>query len=177
MNDMNVRVQSFNLDTIAEAWDTELDGILPDLEGSISDKLQTAMNEALLKSPDSTKWTQEQVASWFGLEDLADSNGSAFENIYKELQSAAQAVPQGVKDEILQNYKDSIPTAEEIKEAIDWDSLTNNDLNQIYQDAGAGAIEGGVQQIDMSLEEWATMFGEDYQTAMAENSSRTVLTR
>lgn len=166
MNDMNVRVQSFNLDTIAEAWDTELDGILPDLEGSISDKLQTAMNEALLKSPDSTKWTQEQVASWFGLEDLADSNGSAFENIYKELQSAAQAVPQGVKDEILQNYKDSIPTAEEIKEAIDWDSLTNNDLNQIYQDAGAGAIEGGVQQIDMSLEEWATMFGEDYQTAI-----------
>ena len=166
MNDMNVRVQSFNLDTIAEAWDTELDGILTDLEGSISDKLQTAMNEALLKSPDSTKWTQEQVASWFGLEDLADSNGSAFENIYKELQSAAQAVPQGVKDEILQNYKDSIPTAEEIKEAIDWDSLTNNDLNQIYQDAGAGAIEGGVQQIDMSLEEWATMFGEDYQTAI-----------
>lgn len=166
MNEMNVRVQSFNLDTIAEAWDTELDGILPDLEGSISDKLQTAMNEALLKSPDSTKWTQEQVASWFGLEDLADSNGSAFENIYKELQSAAQAVPQGVKDEILQNYKDSIPTAEEIKEAIDWDSLTNNDLNQIYQDAGAGAIEGGVQQIDMSLEEWATMFGEDYQTAI-----------
>ena len=166
MNEMNVRVQSFNLDTIAEAWDTQLNGILPDLEGSLSEKLQTAMNEALLKSPDSTKWTQEQVASWFGLEDLADSNGSAFENIYKELQSAAQAVPQGVKDEILQNYKDSIPTAEEIKEAIDWDSLTNNDLNQIYKDAGAGAIEGGVQQIDMSLEEWATMFGEDYQTAI-----------
>ena len=44
MNEMNVRVQSFNLDTIAEAWDTQLNGILPDLEGSLSEKLQTAMN-------------------------------------------------------------------------------------------------------------------------------------
>lgn len=163
MNEMNVRVQSFNLDTIAEAWDTQLNGILPDLEGSLSEKLQTAMNAALLEKPDVSAWTQEDVMKWFDLDGI---DTSAFENIYKELQSAAQAVPQGVKDEILQNYKDSIPTAEEIKEAIDWDSLTNNDLNQIYQDAGAGAIEGGVQQIDMSLEEWATMFGEDYQTAI-----------
>ena len=52
MNEMNVRVQSFNLDTIAEAWDTQLNGILPDLEGSLSEKLQTAMNAALLEKPD-----------------------------------------------------------------------------------------------------------------------------
>ena len=51
MNEMNVRVQSFNLDTIAEAWDTQLNGILPDLEGSLSEKLQTAMNAALLEKP------------------------------------------------------------------------------------------------------------------------------
>ena len=165
MNDMNVRVQSFNLDTIAEAWDTELDGILPDLEGSISDKLQTAMNEALLKSPDSTKWTQEQVASWFGLEDLADSNGSAFENIYKELQSAAQAVPQGVKDEILQNYKDSIPTAEEIKEAIDWDSLTNEDWSELMESI-TGPIEGesiGLNSEDMK-KKMSDYYGEYFES-------------
>lgn len=163
MNEMNVRVQSFNLDTIAEAWDTQLNGILPDLEGSLSEKLQTAMNAALLEKPDVSAWTQEDVMKWFDLDGI---DTSAFENIYAELKATAEQAPQGVKDEILQNYKDSIPTAEEIKEAIDWDSLTNNDLNQIYQDAGAGAIEGGVQQIDMSLEEWATMFGEDYQTAI-----------
>lgn len=165
MNDMNVRVQSFNLDTIAEAWDTELDGILPDLEGSISDKLQTAMNEALLKSPDSTKWTQEQVASWFGLEDLADSNGSAFENIYKELQSAAQAVPQGVKDEILQNYKDSIPTAEEIKEAIDWDSLTNEDWSELMESI-TGPTDGesiGLNSEDMK-KKMSDYYGEYFES-------------
>lgn len=127
MNEMNVRVQSFNLDTIAEAWDTQLSGILPDLEGSLSERLQTAMNDALLEKPDVSVWTQEDVMKWFDLDGI---DTSAFENIYAELKATAEAAPQGVKEEILQNYKNSIPTAEEIKEAIDWDSFTA----QMYQD-------------------------------------------
>lgn len=131
MNEMNVRVQSFNLDTIAEAWDTQLNGILPDLEGSLSEKLQTAMNAALLEKPDVSAWTQEDVMKWFDLDGI---DTSAFENIYAELKATAEQAPQGVKDEIIQNYKDSIPTAEEIKEAIDWDSLTNEDtLNSFME--------------------------------------------
>ena len=131
MNEMNVRVQSFNLDTIAEAWDTQLNGILPDLEGSLSEKLQTAMNAALLEKPDVSAWTQEDVMKWFDLDDI---DTSAFENIYAELKATAEQAPQGVKDEIIQNYKDSIPTAEEIKEAIDWDSLTNEDMKKKMSD-------------------------------------------
>lgn len=127
MNEMNVRVQSFNLETIADAWGTQLNGILPDLEGTLSEKLQTVMNEALLQSPDASGWTREQVMSWFDLDGI---DTSAFESIYAELKSTAEQAPQGVKEEILQNYKDSIPTAEEIKEAIDWDSFTA----QMYQD-------------------------------------------
>ena len=115
MNEMNVRVQSFNLDTIAEAWDTQLNGILPDLEGSLSEKLQTAMNAALLEKPDVSAWTQEDVMKWFDLDSI---DTSAFENIYAELKATAEQAPQGVKDEIIQNYKDSIPTAEEIMESI-----------------------------------------------------------
>ena len=131
MNEMNVRVQSFNLDTIAEAWDTQLNGILPDLEGSLSEKLQTAMNAALLEKPDVSAWTQEDVMKWFDLDGI---DTSAFENIYAELKATAEQAPQGVKDEIIQNYKDSIPTAEEIKEAIDWDSLTNEDMKKKMSD-------------------------------------------
>ena len=96
MNEMNVRVQSFNLDTIAEAWDTQLNGILPDLEGSLSEKLQTAMNAALLEKPDVSAWTQEDVTKWFDLDGI---DTSAFENIYAELKATAEQAPQGLNSE------------------------------------------------------------------------------
>lgn len=138
MNEMNVRVQSFNLEAIAGAWDEQLNGILPDLEGSLSEKLQTAMNAALLEKPDVSAWTQEDVMKWFDLDGI---DTSAFENIYAELKATAEQAPEGVKEEILQNYKDSIPTAEEIKAAIDWDSMTNEDWDELMESI-TGPTEG-----------------------------------
>lgn len=162
MNEMNVRVQSFNLDTIAEAWDTQLNGILPDLEGSLSEKLQTAMNAALLEKPDVSAWTQEDVMKWFDLDGI---DTSAFENIYAELKATAEQAPQGVKDEIIQNYKDSIPTAEEIKEAIDWDSLTNKDWSELMESI-TGPIEGesiGLNSEDMK-KKMSDYYGEYFES-------------
>lgn len=162
MNEMNVRVQSFNLDTIAEAWDTQLNGILPDLEGSLSEKLRTAMNAALLEKPDVSAWTQEDVMKWFDLDGI---DTSAFENIYAELKATAEQAPQGVKDEIIQNYKDSIPTAEEIKEAIDWDSLTNEDWSELMESI-TGPIEGesiGLNSEDMK-KKMSDYYGEYFES-------------
>lgn len=162
MNEMNVRVQSFNLDTIAKAWDTQLNGILPDLEGSLSEKLQTAMNAALLEKPDVSAWTQEDVMKWFDLDGI---DTSAFENIYAELKATAEQAPQGVKDEIIQNYKDSIPTAEEIKEAIDWDSLTNEDWSELMESI-TGPIEGesiGLNSEDMK-KKMSDYYGEYFES-------------
>lgn len=162
LNDMNIRVQSFNLDTIAEAWDTQLNGILPDLEGSLSEKLQTAMNAALLEKPDVSAWTQEDVMKWFDLDGI---DTSAFENIYAELKATAEQAPQGVKDEIIQNYKDSIPTAEEIKEAIDWDSLTNEDWSELMESI-TGPIEGesiGLNSEDMK-KKMSDYYGEYFES-------------
>ena len=162
MNEMNVRVQSFNLDTIAEAWDTQLNGILPDLEGSLSEKLQTAMNAALLEKPDVSAWTQEDVMKWFDLDGI---DTSAFENIYAELKATAEQAPQGVKDEIIQNYKDSIPTAEEMKEAIDWDSLTNEDWSELMESI-TGPIEGesiGLNSEDMK-KKMSDYYGEYFES-------------
>jgi TP901 family phage tail tape measure protein len=162
LNDMNIRVQSFNLDTIAEAWDTQLNGILPDLEGSLSEKLQTAMNAALLEKPDVSAWTQEDVMKWFDLDGI---DTSAFENIYAELKATAEQAPQGVKDEIIQNHKDSIPTAEEIKEAIDWDSLTNEDWSELMESI-TGPIEGesiGLNSEDMK-KKMSDYYGEYFES-------------
>lgn len=58
---MEVRVSSFNLDTIAEAWNDELAGIMPDMEGSVSEKLNAALQTALSEKPDISSWTQEDM--------------------------------------------------------------------------------------------------------------------
>lgn len=163
MNEMNVRVQNFNLEAIAGAWDEQLNGILPDLEGSLSEKLQTAMNAALLEKPDVSAWTQEDVMKWF---DLGGIDTSAFENIYAELKATAEQAPEGVKEEILQNYKDSIPTAEEIKAAIDWDSMTNEDLDELMESI-TGPIEGesfGLSSEDMK-KKMSDYYGDCFESA------------
>lgn len=184
MNEMNVRVQSFNLETIAEAWDTQLNGILPDLEGSLSERLQTAMNNALLEKPDVSAWTQEDVMKWFDLDGI---DTSAFENIYAELKATAEQAPQGVKEEILQNYKDSIPTAEEIKAAIDWDSMTNQDWNTLMESI-TGPVEGesiGLNSEDLKkkmsdyygdyFENVKTSYSEALHNALSEANSEDTL--
>ena len=59
LNEINARVSSFNLETIAEAWDSSLQGYMPEIEGSTKEKLETALNNALLAHPDVQTWTGE----------------------------------------------------------------------------------------------------------------------
>lgn len=165
INELDARVSTFNLESIATAWDSELSKLMPEMEGTTTEKLTQALNNALLAHPDVKTWTTADVISWMGLDKLSLDTAEQT-TIATELIQTAFAVPEGTKETIVQDFKDKIPSAEEIKAAIDWDSLTNNDLNQIYEDAGLVAINAGIQQVDMSLEEWSEMFGEDYQTAI-----------
>ena len=113
INDMEVRVSSFNLDTIAEAWNEELAGIMPDMEGSVSEKLNAALQTALSEKPDVSSWTQEDMMGWLGLDDMSIDT-SAFENIYQELVATAQNMAPTAKEEIVQSLKESIPTMDEV---------------------------------------------------------------
>lgn len=113
INDMEVRVSSFNLDTIAEAWNDELAGIMPDMEGSVSEKLNAALQTALSEKPDISSWTQEDMIGWLGLDDMTIDT-SAFENIYQELVATAENMAPTAKEEIAQSLKESIPTMEEV---------------------------------------------------------------
>ena len=113
INDMEVRVSSFNLDTIAEAWNEELAGIMPDMEGSVSEKLNAALQTALSEKPDVSSWTQEDMMGWLGLDNMSIDT-SAFENIYQELVATAQNMAPTAKEEIMQSMKESIPTMDEV---------------------------------------------------------------
>lgn len=135
LNEINARVSSFNLETIAEAWDSSLQGYMPEIEGSTKEKLETALNNALLAHPDVQTWTAADVASWMGLDKL-NLDTAVQTDIATQILQTALAVPDGTKEKIMQDFKDSVPTAEEIKEAIDWDSMTNEDWTELMENYG-----------------------------------------
>ena len=140
IGDINARVSSFNLETIAEAWDSSLQGYMPEIEGTTKEKLETALNNALLAHPDVETWTAADVASWMGLDKL-NLDTAVQTDIATQILQTALAVPEGTKEKIMQDFKDSVPTAEEIKEAIDWDSMTNQDWQDLMESI-TGPTEG-----------------------------------
>lgn len=97
IDEMQVRVESFQLDTIAESYGSALDGILPDIEGTTSEKLSEAMQNALAVEPEPAEWSAEQIASWFGLESLGAETQAALSEI---LQQTAETIPQKMSAEI-----------------------------------------------------------------------------
>lgn len=114
LSDLNLNVQEFNLQTIADAFESQLDGILPDIEGTTAEKLQKAVNNALAQKSDVSSWDDTFMKSIFDLDGLDAELQQLMETLLK---STAESTPAMVKEQLLQSYKDSIPTSEEIMEA------------------------------------------------------------
>ena len=158
INELSARVSTFNLDSIATAWDSELSRIMPEVEGSTTEKLTQALNNALLAHPDVKAWTTADVISWMGLDKL-NLDTAEQTTIAAELIQTALAVPEGTKETIIQDFKSQIPTAEEIEAAIDWDSMTGNDWTALMESI-TGPPEGPT--IGLSAEDAAKPMAEYY---------------
>ena len=117
MDELNVKVESFNLGIIAETWKDELSGILPGMEGSLSERLSNAMHNAIAIKPDAETWTPEEVKRWFGLEGIDDP--SVLNNIVSELKQTAAAIPQQIKEEL---YEMPMLSADKWKKIRDGES-------------------------------------------------------
>jgi TP901 family phage tail tape measure protein len=164
INEINARVSSFNLESIATAFDTELSGLMPEIEGTTAEKLQEALNNAMLQHPDVTQWSTADVISWMGLDKLSLDTAQQT-TIATELIQTALAVPEGTKETIIQDYKDAIPTADEIKEALDWDSMTNEDWRDLMESI-TGPTEGesiGLNSDDLK-QKMSDYYGEYFDT-------------
>lgn len=97
VSDLQVRVESFQLDSIAEAYSSALDGILPDLKGTTSEKLQQAMDAALKEKPNVTDWTNSDVVEWFDLNGMDAETQAAF---VERLKAVADSMPASFADSI-----------------------------------------------------------------------------
>lgn len=122
---LQLRVESFQLDTIAETFGGELDGILPELEGTLSEKLKTAMDHALSVEPDPATWTAEDISKWFGLEGLS---GETQMSVAQLLQQTAETIPQKVTE-----------MADEVGEAIEATDMVPilRGIEAVYNNTGS----------------------------------------
>lgn len=158
INELSARVSTFNLESIAAAWDSELSKIMPDMEGTTAEKLTQALNNALLAHPDVKTWSTADVIGWMGLDKL-NFDTAEQTTIAAELIQTAFAVPEGTKETIIQDFKNQIPTVEEIKAAIDWDSMTGNDWTALMESI-TGPPEGPT--IGLSAKDDAKPMSEYY---------------
>lgn len=83
-------VESFQLESVAEAYKEQLDGILPELEGTTAEKMGKVMENALLVKPDVESWTADDIKEWFHLEGL---DGGEIGAIYELLKATAETIP------------------------------------------------------------------------------------
>lgn len=140
INELHARVSTFNLESIATAWGSELSKIMPEIEGSTTEKLTQALNHAMLVHPDVATWTEPDVIRWLGLDQL-NFDGTEQTMIAAELIQTVLAVPKGAKETLIQSYKDTVPTKEELMAAIDFTQFSGEDWEALIYSINPLEIE------------------------------------
>jgi len=105
ISDLNVRVESFQLESIAEAYSSELDGILPEIEGTTAEKLQTALHNAIANGTDATTWDMETAARLLGLESLSMESQAAIASM---MSGVAAAIPDTLKNDLQESFRQQL---------------------------------------------------------------------
>ena len=88
ITDLSVRVESFELQSIADAFGSELDGILPDLEGSVAERLGTAMHNAMSSGVDVENWDLATATEWLDLDGLSAETQAAITEMMRQVASS-----------------------------------------------------------------------------------------
>lgn len=86
MQELAANIESFQLQSIADSkFGDELQGILPDLEGSVAERLGQAMHNAMAAGVDVENWDVQTASEWLGLEGLEASTQSAITEMISQV--------------------------------------------------------------------------------------------
>ena len=140
LQEINLRVESFQLESIAEAFKSDLDGVMPDIEGTMAEKLQTAMDNALTMNRDPKTWSQDEIAQWFGLESL---EGDVRKTIADRLQMTAQSIPQSLLPSLSETIQATIPNVAEL--------VAGPDMQEPFMTAGDNYATSLTTSFDTSI--------------------------
>lgn len=115
ITDLSVRVESFELQSIADSFGSELDGILPDLEGTVAERLGTAMHNAMANGIDATQWSMEGEGLQSAIEAL-DLDG---------LEATTQSAVAEMMGQVARSLPDQMTSALE-GNSVDMSESVNN---------------------------------------------------
>lgn len=139
---LTIRAEDVQLEAIADVFGSKLDSILPGIEGSVKDKLEIAMENALALHPDVKAWTPEEVTEWFDLDGLS---AETQKELYKIFQATAFTIPNSAKEGFIQQVAASLPSVEDLISQLDWEALTEAEADilrggsgQFYTSPGSG---------------------------------------
>ena len=156
ITDLSVRVESFELQSIADSFGSELDGILPDLEGSVAERLGTAMHNAMANGIDATQWSMEGEGLQSAIEALdldgleattqsavAEMMGQVARSLPEQMTSALEGTSVDMSDSVNNLVKSGIENADfaEVGAVINQklgESITPTDMTE----SAAGLQEG-----------------------------------
>ena len=149
---LNVEVESFQLDTIADAFSGELDGILPQLEGDVSDRLSQALHNALAENPNPEKWTTSQMVDWFDLDGLDTVSQTA---ITEMLQGVAESIPEQLRSGLSESMDTSVVSeaiSEQVSSAIENVSVDGNydGVATSVSELIGNTLTAGFENVDIS---------------------------
>ncbi len=175
--DLQVRVEQFQLEAIAEAYEKELVGILPDIEGTTAEKLGSAIALGMSQK-DVADWTAGDMAGWLGIDEAELSA-----ELNTLLQAVAKSIPSQLEQSMIDSFKDSSidfigPYSQEIYDQLALLDLSDADLESFKESLGSGiatAIEGAdMQKVNEALaiikgdveEATEKIFGSGYSVTM-----------
>lgn len=90
ISDLAVNVESFQLNTIADAFGSELDNIMPGMQGTVQEKLAAGLQAALDAGVDVESWTVSDASQFFNFDGLDAETASA---VTQMLSTVAATIP------------------------------------------------------------------------------------
>lgn len=161
ITDLSVRVESFELQSIVDSFGSELDGILPDLEGTVAERLGTAMHNAMANGIDATQWSMEGEGLQSAIEAL-DLDG---------LEATTQSAVAEMMGQVARSLPDQMTSALE-GNGVDMSESVNSMVktgieNADFTEAGAAVTQKlGEDMSSMDMSESVAGLQEGLQTSL-----------
>lgn len=166
ITDLSVRVESFELQSIADSFGSELDGILPELEGTVAERFGTAMHNAMANGVDVENWDVSTASEWLDLDGLSAEMQSAITEMMSQvaasmpdqMTSALEGSGANLSESVNNMVKSGIENADftEAGAAMNQklgESLTPTDMSESsagLQDGLQSSLMASVENIDLT---------------------------
>lgn len=157
---LKVEAEGFAFDSITEAFGTQLDGILPELTGTTSEKLQQAFNDAVsqgLNLGSSTTLSDTDYQKLFGLDNLSISEETKsalvqdLKSVYDSLSPVLEDTT--LSDSMSQAYTDAISNMDTSDAVAAFNDKTGDIMNAVFAQNGPVGEDGKTSGFAQALQD------------------------